>query len=383
MNASSLGAMGAYPLTYCANAHPAGDLAESERVLRERVGPVLRRVLGEGPLCFGAWWPQDVVTELSKGDTLVSHRDLCLSLGLAPRSLNAFPMARFHGEPVKERVYEPSWESSARLAYTLTCASLQAELLQAFGIQSGVISSLPLGFRGRGRRAEAQEEHRANILRLALGLAEIEKNTAVQIQVALEPEPWCLLESLGDTLSWLEGEAAPAAARVGAESTLRRHVGICLDLCHAAVVGENPVLGLRSALGHGWNVPKVQLSAALVARDTEGAKSLLNWAEPVYLHQTWLSSGRAGPFLDLDDPALPHLEMQAGEELRSHFHSPIHLDRQGPLFTTQEQVLDFLRIVQRGELPQGTVLEIETYTIPQMEKELGFVWRFLVGELQT
>ncbi len=377
----SLGAGGKFPLTYCANAHPAQSLEESERVLREVVGPVLRNCLGQGPLCFGAWWPQEVVAELSaggsKGDTLVAHRDLCLDLGLVPRSLNAFPMARFHGEPVKQRVYEPAWDNPGRLTYTLACAGLQAEFLQAFGISSGVISSLPLGFKGRDRGAHPRPEHQANIVRLALGLAALKEKTGVLIQVALEPEPWCLLETLGDTLAWLEEEASPAAARVGAEPALRRHVGICLDLCHAAVVGEDPIQGLRSALSHGWHVPKIQLSSALVARDDAGVRTLLAGAEPVYLHQTWLSSGRLGPFLDLDDSKLATLILQAGEELRSHFHTPVHLDRQGALFTTQDQVLDFLRLVRGGEVPGGTVLEIETYTTPRMEDELLFVLKAL------
>ena len=373
-----LEAAGSYPLTYCANAHPARDLAEAEKVLREVVGPVLRGRLGAGVLCFGAWWPQDVVGELnaqatSEGDTSFPHRDLCLSLRLAPRSLNAFPMNRFHGEPVKERVYEPDWGSPARLSYTLDCAALQAEILRAFGIPSGVISTLPLGFRGRDRKARPKPEQRDNLVRLALGLAAIEQRTGVRIQVALEPEPWCLLESMGDTLSWLEGEAAPQAARVGAEAVLRRHLGICLDLCHAAVVGEDPILGLRLALERGWQVPKVQLSSALVAGNAAGLEALRAKAEPIYLHQTWLSTGRQGPFLDLDDPMLHAFALAEGEELRSHVHTPLHLEREGPLRSTQDQVLAFLGCVQAGEIPEGTVLEIETYTTPRMDAELAFV----------
>jgi hypothetical protein len=286
-------------------------------------------------------------------------------------------MARFHGVPVKERVYEPGWEISTRLAYTLNCASLQSEVLQAFGISSGVMSTVPLGFKGRDRSKRPLPEHKSNLIRLALGLEALQEKTGVLIRVALEPEPWCLLESLGDTLSWLEEEAAPEAARMGVETALRRHIGICLDLCHAAVVGENPIQELRAIRSHGWHVPKVQLSSALIARDPAGVRALLSKAEPVYLHQTWLSSGRLGPFLDLDDPLLSTLELSPGEELRSHFHTPLHLESLDSLFTTQIQVLDFLRIVCEGELPEGTVLEIETYTTPRMDAELGFVCRAL------
>ncbi len=370
-----LQAGGNYPLTYCTNAHPARGRAEFEEVLRARAAPCLRAALdpgGEGALlALGAWWPEDLVRELEEEDAFAAHAALLETLGLVPLSLNVFPQARFHGVPVKERVYEPDWADERRLAYTLRAARLQAALLAGAGFEHGALSTVPLGFRGRDRRARPARAHAENLRRAALALADLAAETGVHLVLALEPEPFCLLETVEEAVAWLQEEACPAAAALGLERALRR---ICLDLCHAAVTGEDPVAAAEGCRRAGFRVPKVQLSAAYTAEGAAGLRALRALAEPVWLHQTWVEGAAGGPFLDLDEPGLAALAEgpARGITARCHFHAPLHLERDGALRTTAALVRSFLERAVRGLLEPGTILEVETYTRADLAPEVAW-----------
>jgi hypothetical protein len=196
--------------------------------------------------------------------------------------------------------------------------------------------------------------------------------TGVHVVLALEPEPWCLLETTAEAVTWLTDELAGHAARMGDEASVRHHIGICLDLCHAAVVGESPIEASELCACSGIQIGKVQLSAALVARGAAGLARLLARDEPVYLHQTFAAVGGHGPFLDLGAAELRVLELPADDALVCHFHVPIHEPGEGALSTTSAEVARFLDFVRSGGLAAGTVLEVETYTDPKIVDELAF-----------
>jgi sugar phosphate isomerase/epimerase len=382
MKRCDLLADGSSPLSYCTNVHPARGLAEAERVYRQISAPLLRRCLGEGDLLLAAWWSQDLVRSFVEDTaSLHAHADLCEELGLRPFSLNLFPMGRFHGgdaqKAVKEAVYQPDWASEERLAYTIDAARSLATICARFSTPSGVMSTLPLGFRGRDRAASPTSAHSQNILRVAQVLAQIESETGVHLELALEPEPWCLLESVSETLCWLDDELAALAARHDSEPLARRHIGLCLDLCHAAVMGEDAVQAHQTIERRGWRVSKVQLSSCLRARGPEGLARLLAYDEPVYLHQCRLASPIAQHFLDLSDPTLAELSLAPEDLVYSHFHVPLLDAGSEPLTTTQDLLLPYLAFVRSGALRPGTPLEVETYTNPAIEEDL----RFAVAEL--
>ena len=57
--------------------------------------------------------------------------------------------------------------------------------------------------------------------------------------------------------------AVTGVARQEAEVLLRRHLGICYDVCHGAVEYEDIVAALDRLLAAGIAIPKIQLSAAM------------------------------------------------------------------------------------------------------------------------
>ncbi|MFQ5506928.1 MAG: hypothetical protein ACE5F1_19325, partial [Planctomycetota bacterium] len=222
------------------------------------------------------------------------------------------------------------------------------------------------------------EEHATNLFHVAAALEQLEKESGVHLVLALEPEPWCLLESVQETLVWLGDEAMAVAAEAGNEAAARRHLGLCLDLCHASVVGEDPVELVELCERSGIRIGKVQLSQALVARGPGGLEQLLAYDEPVWLHQTFLEGGEHGPFLDLSDPALRELELGEDDVLRSHFHVPLSWKGEEPLGSSWPELYAFLDLVRAGGLPEGVPLEVETYTNPSIAEELEFAAGYLL-----
>lgn len=369
---------GPWPLTYCSNVHPSGNLAEAEAVYRDLVAPTLRRNLGPGLLCLGAWWPADLALALAKDQAVLEkHGDLLEELGLVPSSINVFPLGRFHGAGVKEKVYEPDWSSEVRLEATLAAGLAAAKLCRRLGVKRAVMSTLPLGFRGVDRRARPGPEHVRNIFRMAIALAAIADQEGVHVELALEPEPWCMLESIEECVTWLSDEAMGFAAKQGDEAKMRRHIGICIDLCHAAVIGEDSIKGYELAVSSGIRVGKIQLSVALKARGEDGLQRLRAYDEPVYLHQTWSRMNGAGPFLDLGSEALQGYEAAEEEEFVSHFHVPLFFEGDHPLASSRAELLTFLDFVRDGKLAEGLILEVETYTNPQIADELAFARHYL------
>ena len=142
------------------------------------------------------------------------------------------------------------------------------------------------------------DEIAANLIRHAAHLVELRERTGRTIALALEPEPYCLLETIDETIALLRAASArpgrgPRAARAHrarpreAEAALRRHLGVCYDVCHAAVEFEDPAGSLEALRRAGIAVPKLQLSAALRIAEVgpETARQLRPFDEPVYLHQ--------------------------------------------------------------------------------------------------
>ena len=347
-------------LTYCGNVHAADDLAAHLTALREHAAPVARASRAAGrPFGLGVWWPATLAHELAADGTArerlaAALRDLDLPLW----TLNVFPFGGFHDEVVKTAVYTPDWGTEDRLAYTRTCAEVAATLVPTGTLLP--LSTLPLGYRAPGAEPPDLRRMARNLARCASAFAAIEQATGVRCVLALEPEPECLLETTAQTAAFLERWLFDEGAwtTVG-EDVLRRHLGVCVDLCHLAVVGEEPLAALADLAARGIAVPKVQVSSCLELREPAALDRLLAFAEPRYLHQTAAANGLRA--LDLDAVAARRAEFATAGRLRTHYHVPLFWDEPGPFGSTRAEVERVLRALAAGggELP---LLEVETYT---------------------
>ena len=105
-------------------------------------------------------------------------------------------------------------------------------------------------------------------------LMELKAKSGKTIALALEPEPCCFLETVEETVSFFKNYLFSASSiqrvarhigvgRSEAEAALRSHLGVCLDLCHAAVEFEDPQACIEDLRRAEIGIFKMQISAGL------------------------------------------------------------------------------------------------------------------------
>ncbi|MFT4512962.1 MAG: hypothetical protein ACI89X_003868 [Planctomycetota bacterium] len=316
---------------------------------------------------LGGWWPWPLVEELSQNSTSLAQLQQAMAGAEVPLwTLNAFPFGNFHERVVKTDVYVPDWGEQERLLYTYRCAEVGATFLKEGDVLP--ISTLPLGYRGRGDAPVDFDKMAGNLARVTSMFAAIEAKTGVRCVLALEPEPNCILETAKQTAAFLDESVFNGNCTMVPEERLRRHLGVCVDLCHLAVLDEDPLKALAELKKRGIEVPKIQVSSCLEVRRPEGIEELLTFAEPRYLHQTAAKNGARS--LDLDGVATRRYEFEHAGRVRTHFHVPLDWDSDGPLGSTQQEVRRVLEALAAGSDPVP-LLEVETYTWSVLGDKFG------------
>jgi hypothetical protein len=362
-------------LTYCTNLHTADDLASLEDALARTTATVARAVAPGAEFGLGLRLGEEQAHELTTNaesrarfdDVLARHR-------LRPFTINGFAQGRFHERRVKEAVYRPDWTDPARTRYTVALARLLASWLPADD-RFGTISTLPLWWRDDANAGPAAAA--VQLWTLVGELAAIEQDGGARIMACLEPEPGCAIETIPELVAFYEGSllrAPPPGLEGGrGEALLRRHLGVCYDACHQAVLFADPVADLVDLRAAGIEVGKVQVSSALKLRFS-GAGSLeplLACDEDRFLHQVAVRTpGRP----DLRFRDLPELRSALGAggfgggEARCHFHVPIYAESFPPLETTRAELLRTLDAARR--LSGAVHFEVETYTFHVLPEAL-------------
>ncbi|MHC4897802.1 MAG: metabolite traffic protein EboE [Planctomycetota bacterium] len=350
-------------VTYCGNVHPATDVPAWVAMVRDYAVPVAtaQRQAGHG-FGLGTWWNADTAHSLAVDiSAFETVRGLLAKHDLRIWTVNVFPHGGFHGQPVKEQVYQPDWTSEERVLYVRHVAEVVARLGTDLPLVS--LSTLPLGYRPDRRFPEGDPEEwrlmARNLVRVASHLHAMEAQWGVRMMLALEPEPFCLLESVADAMAFLEQWVFREGAwETVHEATLRRHLGVCVDLCHLAVVREEPLAALAALRSRGIEAAKIQVSSCLEVRDPQQQPAfdrLLACDEPVYLHQTIAEDGRRA--LDLSAVRAARADFQ-GSRLRTHFHVPVFWDQEGAFGSTRAEIVRVLGAL----VPPLPLLEVETYT---------------------
>jgi sugar phosphate isomerase/epimerase len=355
------------PLSYCTNVHPGRTVAEVEAGLERFTVPVAARF--EAPLAAGLWLARPVVDELRcTPDGPARFAERLARRGLTCHTLNAFPYGDFHGERVKDAVYRPDWTTPERRDYTLACAEILAALLPPD--RDGSLSTLPLGFKPHVAGDESFAARCVDrLLETSAGLVRLRERTGRIVRLAIEPEPWCVLETTREAVAFFERLFSVAADRGDAVLRgAREHLGVCCDVCHQSVEFEDVAESLRALDRAGVRIAKVHVTCAIELADpsanADGRAALARFVEPRYLHQTFARVRSGGTVAQVDlDAALcsdPPPAWREADAWRIHFHVPVDADRLGPLGTTRPDLIRALETV--AALPQTPHLEVETYT---------------------
>lgn len=361
-------------LGYGMNVHPGGGPRTTIDAIASTVLPLKERLDVRGPFGIAVRWSAAGVAELQSGSVLEELRTLLKAHDLHVFTGNAFVHGEFHGRPLKDDVYRPAWSEEARTTYTVAFAEVLAAL-NAPGA-SVSLSTSPCSFKQWGGGPEEVTACAERMADCARWLRRLEDASGVRVRLAVEPEPCCTLETTEELRDYFTG---PLESALEGDAALRTWLGACYDVCHQAVVHEDPIESLALLRSEKIEISKVQASCALELRDPrapEGRAALARFDEPVYLHQVG-ARDRAGKLHMAADLA-EVLAHEGGEWLerapwRSHFHVPVfRAQALPPLCTTQPDLEDVLRLVARQDITEQ--IEIETYTwdvLPKAEKQAG------------
>lgn len=361
-------------LSYCTNVHPAEDLEGVLEQLDAFSGPV-RRAAGLEQLGVGLWLPAALASRLAaSAEDRARLRARLDANGLVLRTINAFPYRAFHADVVKLDVYSPDWTDARRLAHTLDCAVVLADLLPDGG--AGSISTLPLGWRDPWT-PDDDWQATAALARVSRVLRALRDDTGRTVRLAIEPEPGCVLDTVNDVVDWL-------GARTGPGEIDPEFVGICLDTCHLAVSFADPADAVGRIADAGLRVVKVQASAALhVERPSQprSRDAVAAFIEPRYLHQT-REQGPDGVVRAADDLSEALELLPAEGPWRVHFHVPLHLAPRAPLTATTDVLvaaLDAVRSIPHGDEAH---VDVETYTWSVLPDPVDDLVAGIAGEVR-
>ncbi|MCH9691621.1 MAG: metabolite traffic protein EboE [Gammaproteobacteria bacterium] len=352
-------------IAYCSNVHPGITPNEIERNLYQ-ISATVREQLNLAEMNIGLWI-NAAAAQAYQAPGAKNRLKQCLATNkLQVVSLNGFPQDNFHQPVVKHKVYLPSWDQPARLHYTSSIADILAECLPK-KLNQGTISTLPLAYRHNW----TTDKHRRacdNLCHFVLAMRNLEDRTGKHIRLCLEMEPGCVLERTTQLIN-LFNHALPAAACRQAldQSTLKRYLGVCYDVCHQAIMQEVVGDSIKALQQADITIGKIQLSSALKVShpaNTDVRTRLAEFVEPKYLHQVSTLDAN-GIFLFKDDliDALRDTAFPTTSPWWIHFHLPVQiesLDTRG--IATTHQHIEHLLDVLSSSLPYAPHLEVETYT---------------------
>ncbi len=382
---------------YCTNVHAGSDLNEVLKNLQAHSVQVKQKTNPDSPLGIGLWLSSTASRELEDESNRERFRTWLHSAGLFPFTINGFPFGDFHQDIVKHAVYRPTWADPRRMDYTIRLAKLLDDLLPAGA--AGSISTLPLGWPAnpdRVRRVRSTEKTDSSpnrvenfrqtdqsllessaqhLVQVARQLDKILESSGREIVVAIEPEPGCLLDTCEDIVQFFEQYLLCGDRRQSEQ--VRRHLGVCHDVCHSAVMFEPQSVAMNAYADAGIRVGKIQVSSAvevdfdaLDPSDREPAfLELQRFAEPRYLHQTCIRAADEVTFHEDLSLAVEAANGRPKGTWRVHFHVPIHVESFGLIGTTQREIKNCLNSIVPGERPVQH-FEVETYAWNVLPEEL-------------
>lgn len=382
-------------LTYSMLVHPGDSWSDMKTSLTTYMPEVKKRFSPDAKMGVSFRMANATVQELlAKPDQREWLKNYCLENDFYIFTVNAFPYGPFKGQEVKAEVYEPDWTTEARTQYTMDIANILAEVT-ASDVEP-TIQTAPLAFRPKSNSTEYQNAFNENIYRVIAHLMKLEKETGRRVKLALEPEPFCFLETIPETVQWfkekvyslgaaeriVELSGQPLAEVFGA---VRRYLGVVLDICHQSVQFEDIAEDIKQLSEAGIPIYKLQEAAALMVENVtpEIVDELKKYTGTIYLSQTnQLRNGELTRFLNLED-AIDEWEKDPGpRQWRTHFHVPVFLKDLGAFQTTRGGIDAALKVHART--PVSTHLEIETYTWDVLPEHLktGDITEYVVRELE-
>ncbi len=335
-------------LTYCLNVHNANNIDEISLAIKEYSLKIKNQICPDQPFGLGLYLSNKASIELEKPNNLNRFKEFLIKHNLYCFTINAFPYGDFFTPNLKTKVYYPDWTSSERLQYSKRVCNIMAELLP--DNINGSISSIPISYKTNNNSWDKIKQSKKKLNDIALFLQHIELKTGKHIDIAIEPEPDCCIETSQEFIDFYQQ----------LNNITQQYIGLCFDTCHLAIQYENLTQSLLNL--HAANIPinKIQISSALRIDKNFQQNLLHEFYDDKYLHQVKIKTNKnILSFSDLS-PDIMQQNTDLWQEMRIHFHLPIYFNGYDNIKTTNNQIdLDFFKTALKIGVKH---FEIETYT---------------------
>ncbi|MFH1021818.1 MAG: metabolite traffic protein EboE [Planctomycetota bacterium] len=359
-------------LAYAANVFPSETLAEVLTSLDGPLAEVKRAVSPEAPLAIELRLGEEAAREVDTvPDAREALRRTIADGGFVVRTINGFPQRAFHGAPVKENVYRPTWLEPERAAYTIALARVLASLLPEGA--GGSVSTAPGSFKAFGHGPKVLAGVADSLARTASALADLRRSTGKSVSLLLEPEPGCTLATAGEVIAFWKEFLAP---RFDTAPRIRPHLGVTIDIGHLAVEFEDACAAAKRLAAAGIPIGKIHATSAVAVKRPAGNRAALArlaaLSNSPYLHQA-VGADATGRVIfremDLPEVLAAPSRLAGVDELRVHFHLPLFMDTFGPLGTTRSETLGAVPHLVNEGLCDMTVLETYTWDVLREQPE--------------
>ena len=356
-------------LAYCTNIHRGGDWPETFHSLNEHTLRVRERVAAGRPYAIGLRLGDTASRQLGQADELARFRSWLDENDCYVFTINGFPHGDFHGNRVKEQVYQPDWTTPERVEYTKRLFDILAEIAPAES--GGSVSTVPCSFKEFISSDEQVEAMRRNLWEVVQHIDALSERSSKDLHLGLEPEPLCYLETSDEMIRFYR-QLRDDRPR---DDRLAKRLGINYDTCHLAVEFEEAADALGSLAAEGIRISKLHFSSALKVRPSaELLDGLAGFTEDIYFHQVVVRGADGGlkRYRDLPEAlaAAARGETIGDAEWRIHFHVPLHCPPTTLFDTTADQLQATIGVVGANPALCSHV-EMETYT-----------WEVLPGEMK-
>lgn len=243
-------------LSYCTNIHPGESWPEVWQNLNQYLPNIKSTLSPNQSFGVGLRLSAKAGTTLQEPSEIRQLSDFLDAEDLYVFTINGFPYGKFHGEPIKTRVYQPDWQTRQRLDYTNQLANILATLLPKNTNLYGSISTVPGTYRPYVDSNNIITGMVHNLVSHVAYLVKLFDQIGHRIVLALEPEPACFLESISDIVTFFDNYIYTRKAAVllnkitglsqgAALDALHKHLGICYDTCHTAIEYEDPLTSIE------------------------------------------------------------------------------------------------------------------------------------------
>lgn len=361
-----------YNITYCSNIFKNNKLIDLIKNLKEykKKNKEQKNI----SICLS----NNILKEIKKNNNIKKIYTWIKINKLNIKLINGFVYKQFHTKKIKEFIYYPDWTKIERYNFTKNILYFIQKInkFKNFGV-----TTLPISYEAWIKKEKKYNLKKSinNLFKILEIIIKIKKYKKRNIHLDIEPEPFCSIEKCNDFIIFFNTWLIPLIKKnfklkykikeKKYIKYIRKHINICYDACHSAVMFENQKKNLDLIKKEKIKIGRIQISSAIKIKFIEKNKINLDFLKKSsFLHQSIIKLKNNKIIKKKDFFELKNIKDLIIKEIRIHCHIPIYEKKISKnIYTTQNELILLIKNMIKNKDIKN--LEIETYTYDTMYKK--------------